>query len=397
MDGAPLKIDGVKLAIMQKRFEGVTRKMANTLLRTARSGVINTARDCSCALVTADCELLPAADSYPLHVLRGADLMARAMLHFHPDVKPGDAFLHNSPYHGNTHAADHTILVPVFDDSGVHRFTVLAKAHQADCGNSQPTTYMAAAADVYEEGALLFDACRVQSEYRDNEDIGGQGMRGEILGARVADRDGRVLLEQQVRDRLADDRAAADHDGPRACQRDAVLAKERDDRLRIGRLDNQSEFLGEQCSDGIRLRARRDVDVDAGIAAERHLEECRDQPAVAAVVCRDDAAVRDQFLHRAERPAEQGDRRQRAWPVGDVERDERDRARANDGDELRVVAVEHRRQDEHQDHRDARTERDERSHPAPAAERDDHHREQDRQPHQDRPALAIVVAVVEPA
>ncbi len=48
-------IDGVKLAIMHKRFEGVTRKMANTLLRTARSGVINTARDFSCAIVTAEC------------------------------------------------------------------------------------------------------------------------------------------------------------------------------------------------------------------------------------------------------------------------------------------------------------------------------------------------------
>ena len=101
-------IDGVKLAIMHKRFEGVTRKMANTLLRTARSGVINTARDFSCAIVTAECELLTAVESYPIHVLGGADLMTRAMLDIHPDVRPGDAFLHNSPYHGNTHAADAT-------------------------------------------------------------------------------------------------------------------------------------------------------------------------------------------------------------------------------------------------------------------------------------------------
>lgn len=163
--------DGVRLAIMQKRFEGVTRKMANTLLRTARSGVINTARDFSCALVTADCELLTAADSYPIHVIGGADLMARAMLDMHPDPKPGDAFLHNSPYHGNSHAADHTILVPVFDDDGKHRFTVLAKAHQADCGNSLPTTYMGNARDVYEEGALIFPAVKVQSGYRDIQDI----------------------------------------------------------------------------------------------------------------------------------------------------------------------------------------------------------------------------------
>jgi N-methylhydantoinase B len=165
------KFDGVKLAIMQKRFDGVTRKMANTLLRTARSGVINTARDFSCALVTADCELLTAADSYPIHVIGGADLMARAMLDIHPEVRRGDAFLHNSPYHGNSHAADHTILVPVFDDSDVHRFTVVAKAHQADCGNSLPTTYMGNARDVYEEGALIFPAVKVQSDYEDNRDI----------------------------------------------------------------------------------------------------------------------------------------------------------------------------------------------------------------------------------
>jgi N-methylhydantoinase B len=171
MHQAQSGIDGVKLAIMQKRFEGVTRKMANTLLRTARSGVINTARDFSCAIVTATCELLTAVDSYPIHVLGGADLMTRALLEIHPDVRPGDAFLHNSPYHGNTHAADHTILVPVCDDCGVHRFTLLAKAHQADCGNSLPTTYMGTARDVYQEGALIFPAVRVQADYKDNADI----------------------------------------------------------------------------------------------------------------------------------------------------------------------------------------------------------------------------------
>ena len=68
--------------------------------------------------------------------------MARSMTSSIPSSRRGDAFLHNSPYHGNSHAADHAILVPVIDDDGAHRFTVLAKAHQADCGNSLPTTYM---------------------------------------------------------------------------------------------------------------------------------------------------------------------------------------------------------------------------------------------------------------
>ena len=42
---------------------------------------------------------------------------------------------------------------------------MLAKAHQADCGNALPTTYMGAARDVYEEGALIFPAVKVQADY----------------------------------------------------------------------------------------------------------------------------------------------------------------------------------------------------------------------------------------
>ena len=166
-----LAADGVRLALLNNRLQGVARKMANTLLRTGRSGVLNIARDFSCAIVTADCELLAAAESLPIHVLSGPDLMAKAIKAFHPDLKRGDAFLHNSPYHGCSHPADHTLLVPVIDEEGIHHFTLIAKAHQADCGNSQPTTYMGAARDVYEEGALIFRAVKIQSDYKNVEDV----------------------------------------------------------------------------------------------------------------------------------------------------------------------------------------------------------------------------------
>ncbi|MFC3229478.1 hydantoinase B/oxoprolinase family protein [Marinibaculum pumilum] len=163
--------DGAKLAIMSNRLEGISRKMANTLLRTGRSGVLNLARDFSCCIVTADHQLLASAESLPIHVLSGPDMMARSMVQFHPKLKRGDAFLHNSPYHGCSHPADHTLLVPVMDDAGRHRFTVLAKAHQADCGNSQPTTYLGSAKDIYEEGALIFPAVKIQDDYRNIDDI----------------------------------------------------------------------------------------------------------------------------------------------------------------------------------------------------------------------------------
>ena len=164
-------MDGASLAVLANRFDSVVRAMTNTLLRTSRSGVVNTARDFSCCVVDASDRLLAIAESLPIHVLGGPELMTRSMKELHPNLKPGDAFLHNSPYHGNTHPADFTILIPVFDDNDRHRFSVLAKSHQADCGNAQPTTYVADARDVYEEGGVIFPCVKVQEDYEHVEDI----------------------------------------------------------------------------------------------------------------------------------------------------------------------------------------------------------------------------------
>jgi N-methylhydantoinase B len=122
------------LALLSNRFEGVARAMMNTLLRTARSAILNTARDFSCCILTADDELLAMAESLPIHVMSGPDLIARYMKETHSTLRAGDAFLHNSPYHGNSHAADWCVVVPVIDEGGTHRYTVLAKAHLADGG-----------------------------------------------------------------------------------------------------------------------------------------------------------------------------------------------------------------------------------------------------------------------
>jgi N-methylhydantoinase B len=170
-DAAKVARPGVRTAILANRLETIARRMANTLFRTARSGLINTARDLSCCIVTANHELLAEAESLPSHVLIGPDIMSRTLAAYHPAPRRGDAFLHNSPYHGNSHAADHAIMVPVIDDAGTHRLTAFAKAHQADCGNAAPTSYFGTGRDVYEEGALIFPAVQIQRDYRDIDDL----------------------------------------------------------------------------------------------------------------------------------------------------------------------------------------------------------------------------------
>lgn len=161
--------DPVTTAVLANRLEGIVREMTNTLLRAGRSAVLAVARDFSCSIVSGDNQLLATAEGTPVHIL-GSHFQSASMCDLHPDLAEGDAFLHNDPYLGNTHPADHTILVPVFFE-GEHLFTVCPKAHQADIGNSVPSTYHPWARDVYEEGSLIFPCVRVQRNYETIDDI----------------------------------------------------------------------------------------------------------------------------------------------------------------------------------------------------------------------------------
>ena len=165
------KMSGHELALLNSRLESVVLAMRNTLLRTSRSAIMNMARDFACGIITADNEILTVCEGLPCMTLSGPDLQSRYMKECHPVLYPGDAFVHNSPYHGNTHPADWTILMPVVDERGKHRATVYAKAHMADCGNSIPTTFFAAAKDVYEEGALIFPCVKIQRNYELDDDF----------------------------------------------------------------------------------------------------------------------------------------------------------------------------------------------------------------------------------
>ena len=116
--------DPVLLAVLSNRFDTIVREMENTLLRTGRSAILNMARDFSCALITADNRLVASAEGLPVHVI-GMEFLSQAMTDLHPDLEEGDAYLHNDPYLGNTHPADHVILVPVFLEAK-HVFTAAA-------------------------------------------------------------------------------------------------------------------------------------------------------------------------------------------------------------------------------------------------------------------------------
>ena len=163
------KIEPYLMVVLGHRFEAITNEMTNTVLRSARSGIVNSARDFSCSITDAKGRIISVADGIPVHV-GASGLVAKAMIELHDDIQPGDLFINNSPYYGNSHHADFTATVPVFY-KGTHLFTAIVREHQADCGNSQPTTYMPFTKDLYEEGALDFPCVQFQRDYKDIKDL----------------------------------------------------------------------------------------------------------------------------------------------------------------------------------------------------------------------------------
>lgn len=166
---ASSKVDPVLASVIANRVRSINREMNDQLMRSANSALIAVARDFSGGILSAEGSLLSVANSLPGHLL-GAGEPCRSLLRNHSDIKEGDAFLHNDPYDGGSHAADVIAMVPVFID-GKHTFTTCVLAHQADIGNALPSTYVPTALDVYNEGALIFTATQVQRDFEDIDDI----------------------------------------------------------------------------------------------------------------------------------------------------------------------------------------------------------------------------------
>ncbi len=153
------QFDGVRTAIIANKVDGIVREMTNTLLRSARSAVINSARDFSCAILTADDELLAAAQAIPVHVF-GAQPQAQALREAHQAcgrVTPTST----------TYPMSATLTPPEPHHLGPGVRRRRAHVHRGHQGSSGRRRQLVAhhvsrgvGIETYEEGALIFRRSR---------------------------------------------------------------------------------------------------------------------------------------------------------------------------------------------------------------------------------------------
>jgi 5-oxoprolinase (ATP-hydrolysing) len=147
----------------------VAEEMGIVLEHTAHSVNIKERLDFSCALFTANGDLIANAPHIPVHLGSMSDSV-RSILHAHA-LAPGEAYCLNTPYNGGTHLPDVTVVTPVFDSGGTQlRYFVASRAHHADIGGSTPGSMPPDSHTIAEEGVLL-DGVRIvaSGELLENE------------------------------------------------------------------------------------------------------------------------------------------------------------------------------------------------------------------------------------
>lgn len=147
--------DPVLLEVFNNLFMSVADQMGRRLENVAHSVNIKERLDFSCAIFTADGDLVANAHHIPVH-LGAMGESVKAVLRAHRDsMVLGDAFATNDPYDGGSHLPDVTVVTPVFDDRGACTFIVANRGHHADIGGIVPGSMPPFSRTLHEEGVVL--------------------------------------------------------------------------------------------------------------------------------------------------------------------------------------------------------------------------------------------------
>ncbi|MFE7139187.1 hydantoinase B/oxoprolinase family protein [Streptomyces sp. NPDC057644] len=149
------RVDPVMLEVFNNLFMSIAEQMGVRLENTAHSVNIKERLDFSCALFDAEGNLIANAPHIPVHLGSMGESIKEVLRRNEGDLRPGDVYAVNDPYHGGTHLPDVTVVTPVFDERKL-RFLVASRGHHAEIGGITPGSMPAFSRTIHEEG-VLFD------------------------------------------------------------------------------------------------------------------------------------------------------------------------------------------------------------------------------------------------
>lgn len=178
MEGWPLEasheadldheLDPVTLEIIQGKLSSVVDEMGVVMQRTSMSPVIYEVLDFACGLCNADLELVAQTNGITLFTGTFSSQLRSVVEMYEGQMRPGDIYLTNDPYHGGTHACDFAIIRPIFagDDLIAYALNV---AHWVDVGGAVPGSLPPNANSAFQEGLRMSRVRLARSDVLNDE------------------------------------------------------------------------------------------------------------------------------------------------------------------------------------------------------------------------------------
>lgn len=161
--------DPITHSVVAHRLESIAREMADVMIRTSMSQILNSSRDFSTAILDANGQLVAQGEGIPVHISALPPSVEAVCEYFGDDINEGDLFILNDPYFGGSHLPDITAIYPVFRD-GTLLFFAVNRAHHSDIGGGTHGGYNPSASELYHEG-LRIPPVRLYESGRPREDL----------------------------------------------------------------------------------------------------------------------------------------------------------------------------------------------------------------------------------
>lgn len=164
-------LDPVTFEVILHRLHQIAEEMGIKYMQTSGSPILVGAYDAASAICLPTGQLVAIGPyiTTQANVIPVVVNSVRARCTTNPGIGPGDMFICNDPYLGNTHQPDVATVGPVFDDGELVAW-VGASGHWLDVGGPEPGSFNTRANTVYDEG-LRIPPTRIVEHGRVREDL----------------------------------------------------------------------------------------------------------------------------------------------------------------------------------------------------------------------------------
>lgn len=146
--------DQITLEIIQNSLQAAADEMFAAMRKTAMSSIIYEVLDMGTGITDAQGRIASSGAGIPAFI-GVLDKSVQFILGKHDEIRPGDVFITNDPWHGGvTHLNDLVLAMPVFSGEKLIAWTANI-AHNSDVGGMAPGSLSGEATEIFQEGLRL--------------------------------------------------------------------------------------------------------------------------------------------------------------------------------------------------------------------------------------------------